>query len=97
MDAKSFYSKKKVVVLARSIPNAEVSEESDLFSDSAESDFALESDHESKTVEELHVLESDSETEQPVTLPPTAPEPAKKQKNDPLRQRTVPKDNIDLN
>ena len=41
MDPKSSYSKKKVFVPARSIPNPEVSEESDLSSDSDESDFVL--------------------------------------------------------
>ena len=43
MDAKSFYSKRKVFVPARSIPNPEVSDESDLSSDSDESDSLLES------------------------------------------------------
>ena len=43
MDAKSFYSKRKVFVPARSIPNPEVSDESDLSSDSDESDSVLES------------------------------------------------------
>ena len=41
-------------------------------------------------------MESDSEAEQPVTSPPTAPKPVKKPKNDPLRCRTVPIENIDL-
>ena len=41
-------------------------------------------------------MESDSEAEQPVTSPPTAPKPVKKPKNDPLRCRIVPIENIDL-
>ena len=90
MDARSFYSKRKVIVPVRSIPNLEVSEESDLSSDRDESDFVLESDLVSETEEELDVLESDSEVEQPFTSPPTAPKPAKQPKNDPLRWRTVP-------
>ena len=96
MDAKSFYSKRKVFVPVRSIPNPAVSEESDLSSDSDESDFVLESDLVSETEEEIDVLKSDSEAEQPVISPPTAPKPAKKPKNDPLRWRTVPIENIDL-
>ena len=96
MDAKSFYSKRKVFVPARSIPNPEVSEESDLSSDSDESDFILESDLVPETEEEPDVLKSDSEAEQPVTSPPASPKPAKKPKNDPLRWRTVPIENIDL-
>ena len=44
MDAKPFYSRRKVFVPARSTPNQEVSEESDLSSDSDESDFVLESE-----------------------------------------------------
>ena len=96
MDAKSLYSKRKVFVPARSIPNPEVSEESDLSSDSYEFDFVLESDLASETEEERDVLESDSEAEQPVTSPPTAPKPAKKSKNDPFRWRTAPIENTDL-
>ena len=84
MDAKSFYSKKKTFVPSRSIPDPEVSEESDLSSDSGESYFLLESDPMSKAEEKLDVLESDSEVEQPVTAPPIASKPAKKPKNDPL-------------
>ena len=80
MDAKSFYSKKKVFVPARSIPNPEVSEESDLSSESDELDFVLESDLASETEEKRDVLQSDSEATQPVTLPQTAPKPAKKPK-----------------
>ena len=41
-------------------------------------------------------MESDSEAEQPVTSPPAAPKPVKKPKNDPLRCRMVPIENIDL-
>ena len=41
MEAKSFYSKRKVIVPVRSIPNLEVSEESDLSSVRDESDFVL--------------------------------------------------------
>ena len=85
MDAKPFYSRRKVFVPARSTPNQEVSEESDLSSDSDESDFVLESEILSEAAEELDVLESDSEKEQPVTSPPTAPKSAKRPKNDPLR------------
>ena len=44
MDAKPFYSRRKVFVPARSTPNQEVSGESDLSSDSDESDFVLESE-----------------------------------------------------
>ena len=44
MDAKSFYSKRKFFAPARSIPNPE----SDLSSDSDESDFVLEYDLESE-------------------------------------------------
>ena len=96
MDAKSFYSKRKVFAPARSIPNPEVSEESDLSSDSDESDFVLEYDLVSETEGELDVLESDSQAEQPITSPPTAPKPAKKPNNDPLRWRTAPIESIDL-
>ena len=32
----------------------------------------------------------------PITSPPTAPKPAKKPKNNPLRWRTIPIENIDL-
>ena len=84
MDAKSFYSKRKFFVPARSIPNPEVFEESDLSSDSDEFDFVLESDLVLETEEELHVLESDSEVEQPVASPPIVSKPTKKPKNDPL-------------
>ena len=90
MDAKSFYSKRKVFVPVGSILNTEVSEESDLSSDTDEFDFVLQSDLDSETEEE------DSEAEQPVTSPPTASKPAKKPKNNPLRWRTVPTENIDL-
>ena len=90
MEVNFFYSKRKVFVPARSIPNPEVSEESDLSSDSDEFDIVLESDLVSETEEELDVLESDSEVEQLFTSPPTAPKPAKQPKNDPLRWRTVP-------
>ena len=96
MDAKSFYSKKRVFVPARSIPNPEVSEERDLSSDSDESDFVLESHLVSETEEEFDVLESDSEAKQPFTSPPTAPKPVRKPKNEPLRWRTVLKENFDL-
>ena len=82
MDAKSFYSERKVFAPARSISHPEVSEKSDLSFDSDESDFVLESDLMLKTEEELDVLESDSEAEQPVTSPPTALKPAKKPKNE---------------
>ena len=96
MDVNFFYSKRKVFVPARSIPNPEVSEESDLSSDSDEFDIVLESDLVSETEEELDVLESDSEAEQPDTLPPTASKPAKKPKIDHFRWRTVPIENTDL-
>ena len=82
MDAKSFYSKRKVFAPARSISNPEVSEKSDLSFDSDESDFVLESDLMLKTEEELEVLESDSEAEEPVSSSPTAPTPAEKPKNE---------------
>ena len=82
MDAKSFYSKRKVFAPARSISNPEVSEKSDLSFDNDESDFVLESDLMLKTEEELDVLESDSEAEQPVTSPPTALTPAENPKNE---------------
>ena len=52
MDAKSFYSKKKVFVPARPLPNPEVSEDSELSSDSDESEYLLDSDIESDTEEE---------------------------------------------
>ena len=96
MDVNFFYSKRKVFVPARLIPNPEVSEESDLSSDSDEFDIVLESDLVSETEEELDVLESDSEAEQPDTLPPTASKPAKKPKIDHFRWRTVPIENTDL-
>ena len=44
-----FYSKKKFFVPAWSIPNPEVLDKNDLYSDNDESDFALESDLESET------------------------------------------------
>ena len=100
MDAKSFYSKKKVFVPARPLPNPEVSEDSDLSSDSDESEYLLDSDIESDTEEETDVLESDSEVEQDVTSPSTsptsAPTPAKKAKNAPLRWRTVPSEKVEV-
>ena len=96
MDAKSFYSKKKVFVPARPLPNPEVSEDSDLSSDSDESEYLLDSDIESDTEEETDVLESDSEVEQDVTSPPTSPTPAKKAKNAPLRWRTVPREKVEV-
>ena len=80
MDAKSFYSKKKVFVPARPLRSPEVSEDSDLSSDSDESEYLLDSDIESDTEEETDVLESDSEVEQDVTSPSTSPTPAKKSK-----------------
>ena len=49
IDARMFYSKKKFFVPARSIPNPEVLDKNDLYSDNDESDFALESDLESET------------------------------------------------
>ena len=96
MDAKSFCSKKKVFVPARPLPNPEVSEDSDLSSDSDESEYLLDSDIESDTEEETDVLESDSEVEQDVTSPPTSPTPAKKAKNAPLRWRTVPSEKVEV-
>ena len=67
MDIKSFYSKKRVFVPARSIPNPEVSTERDLSPDSDEADFVLESHLVSETEEEFDVLESNSEAKQPFT------------------------------
>ena len=100
MDAKSFYSKKKFFVPARPLPNPEVSEDSDLSSDSDESEYLLDSDIESDTEEETDVLESDSEVEQDVTSPSTsampAPTPARKAKNAPLRWRTVPSEKVEV-
>ena len=89
MNVKPFYSKRKVFVPARSIPNPQVSEESDLSSDIDEYDFVRESDLVSQT-EELDVFECDSEAEQPVASPLTVPKLAKKPKNDLLRWRAVP-------
>ena len=100
MDAKSFYSKEKVFVPARPLPNPEVSEDSDLSSDSDESEYLLDSDIESDTEEETDVLESDSEVEQDVTSPSNsampAPTPARKAKNAPLRWRTVPSEKVEV-
>ena len=95
MDPKSFYSKKKVP--ARPIPNPEISQESDLSSDSDDNTgFVPDPNLESETEDETNVSETDSDTDLPQP-PSTSTSPAKMLRNDPLRWKTVPKEHVDLN